>query len=88
MFAVEQVGYAIFGVGETPEAAKQDAAQWLDAGTNTDKISLIPSPVDGDLRLVRITQALADIVRAHGGNVPYATLPNGTLCTEDKAEAA
>lgn len=28
-YAVYQIGYCIFGVGETPDAARSDAAQWM-----------------------------------------------------------
>ncbi len=29
MFAVFREGYEIYGVGETPEAARKDASEWL-----------------------------------------------------------
>jgi hypothetical protein len=32
MFVLYREGYEIYGVGETPEAAKKDASEWLDDG--------------------------------------------------------
>lgn len=29
-FMIVQVGYGVFGIGQTPEAAADDARQWLD----------------------------------------------------------
>jgi len=32
LFLLYREGYEIYGVGETPEAAKKDASEWLDDG--------------------------------------------------------
>lgn len=88
LIAVEQHGYAIFGIGQTDAEAIADAAQWIDADTNLANIGRNPRPADGEMRLIEITAALAAQVRSQGGSFAYGTLPDGTACTVDEEDAA
>lgn len=90
LIAVEQHGYAVFGVGETVQQAKADAAQWLDhdAREALADVTWNARPNDGEMRLARVTPALATAVHARGGMLAYGQLADGTLCTEDEADPA
>lgn len=72
MFALIQSGYAIFGVGETVEDARADAAQWLDGGTDAASEAAVERGLhgkfreDGALVIVPCSNALAAHVREHG----------------------
>lgn len=59
-----ETGY-IFGIGDTPEAAIADAANWTEHGTD-------------DLRTAPCTEELAAEVDEHGGQISY-TEKDGVL---------
>ena len=90
LIAVEQVGCCVFGVGKTVIGAVRDANKWLDwenrvsAGT----VGFNTRPNDGEMRLVRITPALASAVKAFGGDVAYGSLDHNTICTLEEQDAA
>lgn len=89
-FAVYQIGYCIFGVGATPEAARADAAQWLDGGEEA--AAAVPmyrrgEAVDGDVVIVPCTDALAQQVMAQGGADGFMEMDGG-LCTVEEAGQA
>lgn len=93
LIAVEQHGFAVFGIGDTIDAAKADATEWLDKSDHGTESDLAAAdwnsrPNHGDLRLARITPELAAAVREHGGHLAYGTLPDGTLCTTEQQEEA
>lgn len=74
-FALIQTGQCVFGVGETAEAARADAVEWVDGGD----ISNVPvfrnlgalrtQTVVGDLAIVPCTAAFAARVRENGTQV-------------------
>lgn len=73
MYALIQTGYAIFGVGETVDAARADAAPWLDDDTDVNAVpafdnlpAMFARTVYGDLAVVPCSTALAEYVRQHG----------------------
>ena len=89
-FAVYQIGYCIFGVGATPEAARADAAQWMDGGEEAG--AAVPMYrrgqfVSGDVVLITCSDALAKQVMAQGGADGFREV-EGELCTIEEAEAA
>ena len=72
MYAVIQLGYAIFGTGQTEAEALADARQWVDnpATLDTDIVP-VAQAMDGDLVCIECTQKLHDLVQEHGGDVVY-----------------
>lgn len=43
-FIIVQAGHTVFGIGESEEAAKKDAIQWLDyTGSDSDKLTELES---------------------------------------------
>lgn len=86
-YAVIQLGYAVYGVGETEEAAEQDARQWLDDGLDDDlEIGGPPnrSSVEGDICLVECTQALMLKVQTDGGDIRYDINDEGKACLPEE----
>ena len=85
-YAVYQSGYAIFGTGETREAAIADAEQWLDAETDLATISTgggQRGEIHGNLYVAPCTAALAVEVHEHGGDIVYEINDDGTLSLGD-----
>lgn len=69
-YAVYQIGHAIFGVGDTPDAARSDAAQWMDGGEEAARA--VPMYrrrqfVSGDVVVMPCSHRLALQVEAQGG---------------------
>jgi hypothetical protein len=88
LFAVEQVGRAILGIGKTQEEALTDAEEWVKEGTDLSSVRFVRNcTVPGKLRLVGITRAMTVEVCRHGARAPYASLRDGTLCTRQEAQA-
>ena len=79
-YAIVQNGHAVFGIGDTLEAAYRDAHEWTD---DLPDLTDIPgtSNTDGELFWALITPALATQVQARGGDVAWGELSDGTLCT-------
>lgn len=79
-WAVEQTGYAIYGVGETQEEATQDALPWLDDVDSYEDLEEVLEGTDhgrgfsGDLRWAMITPALYKAVKEDGGDLPYTQI--------------
>ena len=69
-YAVIQVGYGIFGIGNTPTSAKREAREWLDEGSRITSKSYRQANY-GDLIVVKITDELADKVAKQGGDITY-----------------
>lgn len=89
-YAVYQIGHAIYGVGATPDAARADAAQWMEGGA--DAAGAVPMYrrgqfVSGDMVLIPCSDALAEQVAVSGGAGGFRELDGG-LATADEAEAA
>lgn len=85
-YAIEQNGYAIFGVGDTPEAALADANANLAAPVTLDDLAGPTDRVVGRLRLMPVTAALLAQVR--DGQDTAGDEFDGVLCTDAEAEAA
>lgn len=78
MFAVYQQGFAIFGVGETEQAALVDAQEWADG-----PISLGTPGVPGDMVVMPCTDDLAEMVPRWGGDLPVQEDDQGRLAYDD-----
>lgn len=90
-YAVYQIGYCIFGVGETPDAARSDAAQWMDGGAAAaDAVPMYRrgEAVDGDVVIVPCTDALAAQVMAQGGADGFLEMGGGLCTTEEAGQAS
>lgn len=85
-FAIIQKGYAIFGIGDTLEAAYRDAKEWTD--DDLPELDEIPSDTNmhGEMFWAEITPALAAAVEGSGGDIVYGELPDGTLCTPEEED--
>ncbi len=85
-YAVILDGYAIYGIGDTEEAAIADASKWV--GDPEDLIDL-PSkaPFVGDMFIAPCTEALVAEVKRIGGAFAYGELPDGTICLESEEDA-
>lgn len=87
-YAVEQIGYAIMGVGETIEAAIKDTSQYSSDFSKSELVGPNENIV-GAMRLLPCTPALYNAVKIVGGDILYDTvrlgygqilcLPNETL---------
>jgi len=94
-YALIQRGYAIFGVGETPDEARADAAQWLDGdderGLSGHDVAMAVAEsgniggVDGELVVLQCTAALIEYVREHG-TTTYHFTDDGILCLKGEVE--
>lgn len=69
--ALIQRGYAIFGVGETEDEAREEANEWLDPDSDRSEGTNY-----GDLAMVPCTRKLMEEVRASGGDLTWFA-PNG-----------
>jgi len=84
MFALIQSGYAIFGVGETADAARLDAAECLEGGATAAATAEEERGLhgkfreDGALVVVPCSAVLAAYVREHG-TTTYAE-GDGEIC--------
>ena len=77
-YALISWGGGIWGIGKTPDDARDDARQYLaenGQGDEADDAPLHPltaaKPLIGTLVVVECTEALADAVACNGGDVPY-----------------
>lgn len=68
---------AIWGTGDTAEAAIADVSQWVD-----------PEHVTDPFETAVMTPELAAIVASAGGNTAFGLLPDGRLGTHAQAYAA
>lgn len=82
-YAVIQNGYAIFGVGETEEEAREDAAQWLDDSKESLKQE---SGIDGGICCVNCTKSLHDAVKENG-TLTWADHNDGICLPKELQEA-
>lgn len=57
---------AIFGIGDTPQAAKDDAKEWMDDDTDLSRYL-----ISGEMKLVQITDELAQKVLLYGGDIDF-----------------
>ena len=90
-YAVYQIGYAIFGVGATPDAARADAAQWLVGGEEA--AAAVPmyrrgEAIDGDVVIVPCSDALASQVMAQGGSDGFLEMDGGLVTVEEAGQAS
>jgi len=71
-YAVIQLGYAVFGVGDSKEAALEAAKEWVDEPDSVEN-DIVPSAdaVNGDLIVAECSQALHDVVTKQGGDVMF-----------------
>lgn len=67
---------AIWGTGDTPEAAMADAAQWVNY---EDAEKLLAG-----CRTAAMTPELLDMVECHGGSTGFGLLADGILGTNDQ----
>ncbi|GLI36336.1 hypothetical protein [Desulforhabdus amnigena] len=83
MFALYQPDGGIFGVGETIEAARADAAEWLDGGLDEANRAEISSPDRHDtgnkLYIRECTERLAAAIRKEAGTVVFDINDKGML---------
>lgn len=86
-YAVEQVGYVIFGVGETPEAAVADACEWLDDPITLDDVGGLHDRVSGRLRLMPASAALIAAMRDGSVDTSSYDEIDGVLLTLREAYA-
>jgi len=81
--AVYQVGYAVYGVGETEQAALEDAVEWIEGVSSAEDVAALLVPeheaANGGFVLVDITDAAAKAVAEHGGDITFGDM-NGALC--------
>ena len=68
-FAVVQVGYAVFGTGDSKDSAISDAHEWADF-KDSDIVEWYDAN-DGDMVVVQASRRLCDKVKAVGGNVMF-----------------
>ena len=80
MYAVIQLGAAIFGIGETDQEALADAAQWLDDG-----FEIVDScnAKEGELICEPCTERLADAVEQVGCDIKFCVNDNGVYDLDD-----
>lgn len=79
-YAVYQIGHCIFGVGATPDAARADAAQWMEGGEEA--AAAVPMYrrgqfASGDVVVMPCTAALALQVDAQGGADGFMEVEGG-----------
>lgn len=86
---VLQLGYTIYGTGETADAARQDAATWL-ANGREDLAHLVDlnHAHDGDLVLLPCTGRLHDDVQAYGGDRRFTIVDGIAMLLEEDAHDA
>ncbi len=90
-YAVYQIGYAIFGVGATPDAARADASQWMAGGEEA--AAAVPmyrrgEAIDGDVVIVPCSDALASQVMAQGGADGFLEMDGGLVTVEEAGQAS
>lgn len=84
-YAVVQIGYAIFGVGETPDEAQDDAREWLDDPCDDMDED---SQIIGNLATVECTKKLHDYV-VKNGTTTWSCIDGNELngiCMPDEIE--
>lgn len=81
-YAVVQDGYAVFGIGDTREAAIADARAW----GATDVDDAMPSNPGwfGGFYCARCTDALAKAVHEDGGDIQFWRRADGVVCLPDE----
>jgi hypothetical protein len=87
-FIVYQSGYAVFGIGQTLNAAKFHALQWLERFT-IEELKDLPrggnGERDGELYFLPATASLIGRVKENGGNTTFTSC-NGIACTPEEAD--
>jgi hypothetical protein len=89
MFAIYQSGFAISGVGDTLEAAQEDARPWLDDPLrDLERLIVVGresgrGEIHGALYARPCTARLAAMVREEGGDLAYDVNDNGELDIDD-----
>lgn len=71
-YAVYQINHTFYGVGATREAAIADAKQWMDSHDAEITDFLPGRGVDGEVVIVRVSQALMALISAEGGLVQFS----------------
>jgi len=68
MYAVLQIGHAVYGVGETPDDAVRDAAEWLEQPW---EVVPLREAVYGDLVIVPCSERFAARYEECGGDFRF-----------------
>ena len=84
-YAIYKSGYAIFGIGETPDEATTDASAWLD--DPEEPLEIVTEygttgalgETNGTLYLRPCTQRLYEEVQREGGDIIYLLTAEGLL---------
>ncbi len=82
MFVVYREGYEIFGVGKTPEEAKQDAMEWLDdGGEEIEKAQIVEQngACLGQLYVGKCTERLAAALQQDSAELVFDWNKEGML---------
>lgn len=69
-------GVAVWGVGNTPEAALRDAREWVDKDTADSFVA--------SLKTAKMTPALVDQVEAGGAAGLFGLIPGGRLGSKEE----
>jgi len=86
MYAVIQKGFVLFGTGETPEAAIQDANQWLgyENYVTIDEIETYYGlACEGELVLIEASKKLHEKLVKEGGDILYEVERNKAYLKEE-----
>jgi hypothetical protein len=92
MYAIYQSGFAVCGVGDTLEAAQDDAREWLnDPLTDLERLIVVGresgrGEIHGALYARPCTTRLAAMVREYGGDLAYGVNDNGELDSDEDTE--
>ncbi len=78
-FCLYQSGQMIYGIGTTPEAAQEDANEWLQPPRLAQALESYQGEIAGALYIRPCTAALYHHVRTEGGHVHYALNNDGSL---------
>jgi hypothetical protein len=82
MFVLYRKGYEIYGVGETPEDARRDTAEWLDDGLEEAEKAEMVEPdggVIGRLYISKCTDRLASALKEDNGDLVFDWNEDGLL---------
>lgn len=85
-YAVYQIGHVIFGVGATPDAARADAAAWMDGGAPA--AAAVPMYRRGQFAagavvVIPCTAVLAAQVEAQGGADGFMEVEGGLYSRDE-----
>jgi len=71
MYAVIQIGYAVYGIGSTITEAINNANEWMDGDVEISEFISNNSHAVGDIVVLRCSEALANAIAEKGGDIAY-----------------